>query len=954
MFDTSAAGLSGVGRVRRTHLRVIGAVVLADLVGLTIAVVSRPRSGLTTTIGDLSQLAATLLAVAGCVAAARRGGPERRAWAVLASAVGVWAMAMALWTWYGLTLDHVYPFPSLADIGFVGYAVPTVAALLLFPRSLLRRASRLHELLDAAVIAGSVLFVSWATVLGPLYHSGGTALARLVGLAYPVADIAVASVVLVVGMRVPVEQRRTWLLFGGGLVLLTITDSIFVSMTLQGQTALTGTPLSLGWVAAMVLIAVASQLRPRRARPATSRHFAVLQELLPTLALAVAIAVAAAHHATMGDGFLIGNAVVLLVLFAAQQVVAVIERVRLANGLEDTVAARTADLQRVNETMAETNRTLRVVSSGDQALIRATDEASLMEEICATIVETGDYSLAWVGQAEDDEAQSVRPIGAAGDTGYLDEIEVSWGPSPLGLGPVGRAICTQTTQVVEDTQTSLQFESWAKAAAAHGFASVCSFPIHAGTTFSGALSIYANKLDAFDAAAVALLGGLAEDLSYGIGRLRDADRLVYQAIHDPLTGLHNRAWLLDILKADLLAAKRLNTSVAALFVDLDNFKVVNDSLGHEAGDEVLATLANRVRGSLRAEDRVGRFGGDEFVIVVQNGVDVLEVESFAERVSAAIASELHVRGHPIVPTASIGIAVSTSTSTPESLLRDADSAMFRAKAAGRARWQFFDDAMHAQAVARLTVEGELRDAIIRKEFVVYYQPIVALADARVVGHEALVRWAHPTRGLLSPGEFLDVAEDSGLITTIGAQVLDQACTLLAECPDLRGPISVNVSAVQLSSADWLRSVTDTLTAQRVDPARIVIEITETAALNMTEAALHALESLRGLGVGVHLDDFGTGYSSISVLRDLPVTGVKLDLSFVRDLTKGKSQANALAHGLSGLVKGMHLTGIAEGIETQMQANILRAQGWELGQGYYFGRPAAMPISDQTTDGDLIA
>ena len=432
------------------------------------------------------------------------------------------------------------------------------------------------------------------------------------------------------------------------------------------------------------------------------------------------------------------------------------------------------------------------------------------------------------------------------------------------------------------------------------------------------------------------------------------EALAYQAFHDPLTGLHNRAWVLDILKADLLAAKRLGTSVAALFVDLDNFKVVNDSLGHAAGDEVLTTIANRIGGALRPQDRYGRFGGDEFVIVVQNVVDVLEVERFAERVSAAIAADLQVRGHRIVPTASIGIAVSTSTSTPESLLRDADSAMFRAKAAGRARWQFFDDAMHAQAVARLIVEDQLRDAITAGQFVVYYQPIVALADSHVVGHEALVRWAHPTRGLIGPGEFLDVAEDSGLIRAIGAQVLDQACAMLAARPDLPGPVSVNVSAVQLSSSDWLRTVTDALAAHRVDPARLVVEVTETAALSMTDSALHALESLRGLGVGIHLDDFGTGYSSISVLRDLPVTGVKLDLRFVRDLTSGKSQANALAHGLSGLVNGMHLTGIAEGIETQMQAHILHTQGWECGQGYHFGRPAILPVTDLSTRDDLIA
>jgi len=383
-------------------------------------------------------------------------------------------------------------------------------------------------------------------------------------------------------------------------------------------------------------------------------------------------------------------------------------------------------------------------------------------------------------------------------------------------------------------------------------------------------------------------------------------------------------------------------------VDLDDLKVVNESLGHAAGDEVLTTVARRIEGALRSEDRAGRFGGDEFVVVVQDVHDVLDVERIAERLSAVIAAELQVQGHRIMPTASIGIALSTSTSTPESLLRDTDLAMFRAKAAGRAHWQVFDDTMHAQAVTRLVIEDQLRDAITAGEFVVHYQPIVALADSHTVGHEALVRWAHPTRGLLSPGEFLDVAEDSGLIVAVGAQVLDQACAMLAARPDLPGPISVNVSAVQLSSADWLDSVTTTLASHRVDPTRLVIEITETAALSMADSALLALECLRGLGVGIHLDDFGTGYSSISVLRDVPVTGVKLDLSFVRDLTPGKSQANELTHGLSVLVNGMHLTGIAEGIETPMQADILGEQGWRCGQGYYFGRPAAIPISGRAT------
>jgi len=426
------------------------------------------------------------------------------------------------------------------------------------------------------------------------------------------------------------------------------------------------------------------------------------------------------------------------------------------------------------------------------------------------------------------------------------------------------------------------------------------------------------------------------------------EALAYQAFHDPLTGLHNRAWIMRILKGDLRAARRRGTSLGTLFIDVDNLKVVNDSLGHAAGDKVLAAVANRIKVAMREGDRVGRFGGDEFVIVLQDVYDAWDVEQCAERVSASVAANLKVQGHRIVPTVSIGIAMSTSESTPETLLRDTDSALFRAKATGRAHWQFFDAAMHAQAVARLTLEDELRDAITGRQFVVHYQPVVALADGHVVGHEALVRWRHPTRGLLSPADFLDVAEDSGLITAIGAQVLEQACAMLTRRPDLPGPISVNVSAVQLAASDWHSQFTDTLTRHEVQPRRIVIEVTETAVLNLPDSSRHALTSLRGLGVGIHVDDFGTGYSSISLLRDLPVTGVKLDLRFVHDLTTAHSQANALAHGLSGLVNGMHLTGIAEGIENKMQADILLAQGWQCGQGHYYGKPATMPVTESFT------
>ena len=420
------------------------------------------------------------------------------------------------------------------------------------------------------------------------------------------------------------------------------------------------------------------------------------------------------------------------------------------------------------------------------------------------------------------------------------------------------------------------------------------------------------------------------------------DELAYRAFHDPLTGLHNRAWVLDMLNADLRAAERHGGRLGVLFIDLDNFKVVNDSLGHVAGDNVLATIAQRISNVLRPDDRVGRFGGDEFVVVVPHVNEAHELEAIAERLSAAMAMELTVDQHRIVPTASIGIAVSTPASTSESLLRDTDSALFRAKNAGRARWHFFDEQMHAQAVLRLTLEDELRRALDEQQFVVHYQPIVRLDDHAVVGHEALVRWNHPTRGLLLPGDFLGVAEESGLVVDMGHQVLTQVCRLLVEHPDLPGPISVNKSPLQIARPGWRDLFVDCLSRFGVDPRQIVIEVTETAVLDVLELTRDELESVRDLGVGIHVDDFGTGYSSISLLRDLPVTGLKLDRSFTSRLTATDSPANVLAAGLAGLAEGLHLESIAEGVETEEQAAILLSQGWTHGQGWLFGRPQAVP------------
>ncbi|WP_181397313.1 EAL domain-containing protein [Cryobacterium arcticum] len=418
--------------------------------------------------------------------------------------------------------------------------------------------------------------------------------------------------------------------------------------------------------------------------------------------------------------------------------------------------------------------------------------------------------------------------------------------------------------------------------------------------------------------------------------------LLFQAYNDRLTGMHNRAWILNSLEVDLAHAQTSHGVVGVLFIDLDNFKLVNDSLGHAAGDEVLTEIAERMMGAMRPQDRVGRFGGDEFVVVIPDASDPKVVERVADRIARALAPELTVHGHRIVPTVSIGIALSTTESTAASLLRDTDSALFRAKRSGRARWQLFDATMHSQAMNRLTLEDEIRTSLLAGDFVAHYQPVVALADRTVVGHEALVRWQHPRRGLLSPAEFLPIAEDSGLVVGIGRAVLERVCTALAANPDAGGTISVNVSAVELGRDGWADGFIATVERHGVDPSRLVVEVTETAVLSLSPDTIRGLVAVRDLGVGLHVDDFGTGFSSIALLRDLPVSGLKLDASFVTGLDDGVRGAANLAGGLAGLVAHLGLTGVAEGIETEAQADALNRQGWLHGQGYLFGPPAPWP------------
>lgn len=418
-------------------------------------------------------------------------------------------------------------------------------------------------------------------------------------------------------------------------------------------------------------------------------------------------------------------------------------------------------------------------------------------------------------------------------------------------------------------------------------------------------------------------------------------RLADLAARDPLTSLSNRSTVMQAIERALGSAGEDAQRVGVLFADLDNFKLINETLGHIAGDELLKAVADRFTTYLGREAVVGRFGGDEFVIVAPQPADESLLTYYAHLMTQSLLDDFFIAGRRVVMTTSVGAALSRPGSTATGLLQDADVALSEAKRDGKARWRIFDLSMAEAAMARLETESALRDALEQDEFVVHYQPIHQLSDNSRSGFEALVRWNHPEQGLLGPASFLSVAEDSALITVIGAKVLARVCSDIQGWPQSSDHVAVNVSAIELAQPLWVDTTIATIEDSGVDPSRLIIELTETAVMSTRRDLSADLGRLRDLGIGIYVDDFGTGYSSIALLRDLPVTGIKLDRSFVSSLNEPESQSYALAQGLASLAFSIGLIGVAEGIETPIQSAFLRGMGWTHGQGYLFGKPAAL-------------
>jgi diguanylate cyclase (GGDEF)-like protein len=420
-------------------------------------------------------------------------------------------------------------------------------------------------------------------------------------------------------------------------------------------------------------------------------------------------------------------------------------------------------------------------------------------------------------------------------------------------------------------------------------------------------------------------------------RRRLEEELLRRTRLDPLTGLANRAHFRERVEAALCRGRRTGEVVGVLFLDLDDFKRVNDSFGHAEGDALLVAVADRLRRATRGCDTIARLGGDEFAVLLE---DVRDGEAaVAERVAEAFSRVVSLRGAEVLVTASIGVATSCPGLPADALLRNADVAMYEAKARGKGQYALFTPAMHAAVLVRLQLEGELRAAAARGEFMLHYQPIVRLDTGAVEGAEALVRWQHPERGLVMPSGFVAFAEQAGIIVPLGRWVLREACREAAEWQRPGAPvnITVNVSARQLQEPSLVDDVRAALGDAGLPPSRLSLEITESVLMEHTEATLTTLHALKALGVRLALDDFGTGYSSLSCLDRFPIDILKIDRAFVDAV--GDDQADpVLARIVLSLGETLGLTTVAEGIEHARQVDGLRALGCELGQGYHFARP----------------
>ena len=821
-------------------------------------------------------------------------GRVRRSWTLLGCSCLAWGLGQVIWTWYESWLGREVPFPSAADAGYL-LAVPLAsAALLVLPAAPQRLAGLLRTILDGVVVAASLFCVSWILVLRPLFETGEDGLLRTaIGLAYPIGDVVTITILLFAMMRARLggeASRHPLPLIGLGLAGIAVADSGFVYLTSQASYA-SGSIIDIGWFVGFAVIFAAARRPARPARSAPGREVPTFSSVgLPYVPVVLAAGTVLFEHLRgrpLG-AVPIWTSMAVLLLIVVRQVLTLQENLTLLRTLEERVETRTAELRQGEERF----RSL-VQNSSDVVTIAEVDSTIRYQSPSAGRVFGHDHE-ALVGTRLADLVAPLEQVR------FLETLREA----------AAQPLSTVTGEFrMRDSQGELR-------------------PAEVTVT---------NLLDDPNVSGLVLN---TRDLG---DQKRLEEELTHQAFHDSLTGLANRALFKDRIGHALVRQRRGHRPLAVLFLDLDRFKAINDSFGHASGDALLVAVGDRLRACVRGDDTVARMGGDEFAVLVENMAGEAEVNFVADRILEAFRAPILVEGREVVVAASVGIAISqTAEDTADDLLRNADLAMYRAKAAGGGAARRFAPEMHAGLRERLELENDLRHALSRDELYLEYQPIMNLRTGRVSRAEALVRWRHPVRGIVSPATFIPLAEATGLIAPIGEWVLHQACR---EARRWQGAgsggepisISVNVSARQLQSHDVSSLVHHALIEAGLHPSQLVLEMTESILIEQTDEILATLHELRQLGVRLAIDDFGIGYSSLGYLHRFPVDVLKIDRSFVERLTCESAEAS-LAGSMVRIGQGLQLTTVAEGVEDHAQLQALRHLGCDLGQGFHFSRP----------------
>ncbi|WP_285686757.1 EAL domain-containing protein [Actinoplanes sp. NBRC 103695] len=837
---------------------------------------------------DLSNIVIVLTAVAAGVAcllsAVTRPGRMRWAWIGIGLGSLSYATGEALWTYHETFRGLDVPVPSVADAFYLGMVPLTAAGLLLVPVAQQSVANRVRSVVDGLMVAASLLLISWIFVLHPLLRTGSDSTLEMnVLLAYPVSDVILVTVVLylLAMLRRGGQDWAPFMLIGTASVLLGLADSVFAYLSLDDSYA-SGGAVDVGWLAGFVLILLAAR---RPDIPATGEHSGATEDqqpfamAVPYVAVLAALMVSVLQYALTGpDTFVTWTRSVLIVLIVGRQILTLLENRALQRRLEERVAGRTAELQ------ARENRF--------RALVQQSSDSVAVIDADSTILYQSE-SVERIFGFPVEELLGIRLKDAVGRrTGaQLDAAIAAVLDRPLAT------IVVETLLPHSDGRRRL--------------AEVTITNLLHDPTVNG---LVLNTRDIHD----------AKELQ---------DQLVHEAYHDTLTALASRALFQERLDAAI-------DDMAILFLDLDGFKEVNDSLGHAAGDQLLIQVADRLRDSVRDGDTVARFGGDEFAVLVESATAMDDAEAIALRIIAALAEPFPVGGRELHVGASIGIASADDAGDVQQLQRNADLAMYKAKAAGGSGFAVYDPAMHDELVERLELEADLRRALERDEFTLHYQPTVDLADGAITGFEALVRWRHPVRGIVSPLEFIGIAETTGLIVPLGRWVMAEACRQAVAWgagTTRRLKMAVNVSVRQFDHHDLAELVAGVLAETRMPADQLCLEMTESVVLTETDENLAQLQRVKALGVTLAMDDFGTGYSSLAYLRRFPMDVLKIDRSFV-DRLGGDDEDVALVRTIVRLGQSLGMQTVAEGIENAVQLRALREMACDFAQGYYLSKP----------------